>query len=250
MNAKVSTYNILGIPIAATTLNSTAAALRCWSKDQTGRYVGVRDVASLMALRSDADLLRHCQSAALNLPDGMPLVWIGRLRGHAVSRGCGPDLMEKLLMASGREGLKHFFYGGKPGVAKKLARVFRNRNPQVDIVGTHSPPFRCQTRQEDDAVTASIRASGADIVWVGLSSPKQDIWMHSHVDLLPQTLIGVGAAFDFHAGEKLRAPKWMQGAGLEWLFRLMTEPRRLWRRYLILAPLFLWDVFWEDPTLK
>jgi N-acetylglucosaminyldiphosphoundecaprenol N-acetyl-beta-D-mannosaminyltransferase len=235
-------YKVLGIPIAATTLDSASAAILNWSKDNKGRYVGVRDVASLMVMAEDPQLLALSQKAAVNLPDGMPLVWIGKSRGLPVQRTCGPDLMDLVCRNSPETGLKHFFYGGKEGVADQLADVFRLRAPGIEIVGTYCPPFRTLRADEDAQVVRKIKESEADIVWVGISSPKQDIWMRDHVDVLPQTLIGVGAAFDFHSGAIKRAPIWMQRFGLEWLHRLTSEPKRLWRRYLVQAPKFVFRV--------
>lgn len=234
------TFDAMGTPIAATSIAEVAGLVRQWAKDGTGRFIGVRDVASTVALHNDPALRDIGARAALNLPDGMPIVWLGKLRGHQVERTCGPDLMDHLLRSSGDGSLTHFFLGGKEGVAEKLADRFRNAVPGLRIVGCHTPPFRPMTPDENAKVLTAIKTSGADIVWLGISSPKQDIWMHDNVDQLSQTLIGVGAAFDFLSGEVRRAPVWMQKSGLEWLFRLLSEPRRLWRRYFILAPQFVW----------
>ena len=239
MTGETSTYDVLGIPITATTLDKAAATIISWKGDDTGRAVGVRDVASIMAMRADPALLAVSRRTAMNVPDGMPLVWIGKRRGHDVERTCGPDLMEKLLLETAGSELRHFFFGGKPGVAELLAKRFCARSRGIEIVGTYSPPFREMNEEEDAQIVQMIRDSGADIVWVGISSPKQDLWMDEHLGKLPVTMVGVGAAFDFHAGMVRRAPKWAQRAGLEWLFRLVSEPRRLWRRYLILAPKFV-----------
>jgi N-acetylglucosaminyldiphosphoundecaprenol N-acetyl-beta-D-mannosaminyltransferase len=246
MRTDLNTFEVLGIPVAITDLDAAAARILDWKSDRRGRAVGVRDVASLMAMLQEPKLMQVARRTAMNVPDGMPLVWIGRRRGQPVRRVCGPDLMEKVLMDSPASGLKHFFYGGKEGVAGQLAEVFRNRAPGIQIVGTYCPPFRPLTRQEDAEVVAKIRASGADVVWVGVSSPKQDIWMDEHLAELDVTMIGVGAAFDFHSGAVKRAPKWMQNAGLEWAHRLASEPRRLWRRYLILVPKFVLAVCAEE----
>ncbi len=235
-------YSVLGVPISAVDPGRATAAIEAWANDDIGRYVCVRDVASLMACRKDPVLLGLHHRASMVVPDGMPLVWIGRRRGMDVERTCGPDLLDLVCSRSPRTGLKHFFYGGKPGVADKLASVMRKRYPGISVVGTHCPPFRDLSELERAEVIAKIRKSGADVVWVGISSPKQDLWMHEMVGALPQTLIGVGAAFDFHSGEVRRAPVFMQRNGLEWLHRLCSEPRRLWRRYLIQAPTFVWLV--------
>jgi N-acetylglucosaminyldiphosphoundecaprenol N-acetyl-beta-D-mannosaminyltransferase len=134
--------------------------------------------------------------------------------------------------ASVARGYRHYFYGGAPGVAERLSERLKARFPGLQVVGTYSPPFRPDVSLEDTAVMDRINAAGADIVWVGLSTPKQEVWMYQHrPHLTAPVLIGVGAAFDFHAGVKRQAPRWMQRSGLEWLFRLTQEPRRLWRRY-------------------
>jgi N-acetylglucosaminyldiphosphoundecaprenol N-acetyl-beta-D-mannosaminyltransferase len=236
----INKFDVLGIPISATTLKETATLVNEWASDKKGRYICVREVASLMASRDDPDLVQLHHEAALVVPDGMPLVWIGKRRGYDIERTCGPDLFDLICRQSPQSGLKHYFYGGKEGVAEKLTQVCRSRYPGIQIVGHECPPFRPLTPEEDAAVINRITASGADVVWVGISSPKQDVWMRDHVNKLPQTMIGVGAAFDFHTGEVKRAPKWMQKRGLESVYRLFSEPRRLWRRYLILAPKFVW----------
>ena len=234
------TFDAMGTPIAATSIAEVAGLVRQWAKDGLGRFIGVRDVASTVALHNDPALHDIGAKAALNLPDGMPIVWLGKLRGHQLERTCGPDLMDHLLWSSGDGSLTHFFLGGKEGVAERLAERYRNAVPGLRIVGCHTPLFRPMTPDENAKVLSAIKTSGADIVWLGISSPKQDIWMRDNVDQLSQTLIGVGAAFDFLSGEVRRAPVWMQKSGLEWLFRLLSEPRRLWRRYFILAPQFVW----------
>ena len=234
------TFDAMGTPIAATSIAEVAGLVRQWAKDGLGRFIGVRDVASTVALHNDPALHDIGAKATLNLPDGMPIVWLGKLRGHRLERTCGPDLMDHLLRSSGDGSLSHFFLGGKEGVAERLAERYRNAVPGLRIVGCHTPPFRPMTPDENAKVLTAIKSSGADIVWLGISSPKQDIWMRDNVDQLSQTLIGVGAAFDFLSGEVRRAPVWMQKSGLEWLFRLLSEPRRLWRRYFILAPQFVW----------
>ena len=177
----------------------------------------------------------------------MPLVWLSRARGFGyVNRVYGPDLMLALCERSLSKGYRHFLYGGAPGVPEKLAENLKRRFPGLDVVGTYSPPFRPLTHEEDERVVRMINEAGPDIVWVGLSTPKQERWMAGHIGRLEApVLIGVGAAFDFHSGVKRQAPRWMQRSGLEWLFRLLTEPRRLWRRYLIYNSLFVWNLMKE-----
>jgi N-acetylglucosaminyldiphosphoundecaprenol N-acetyl-beta-D-mannosaminyltransferase len=161
-----------------------------------------------------------------------------------VERVYGPDLMLAVCEHSAKRGYRHFFYGGAPGVTEKLAVQLRSRFPGLQVAGTYSPPFRPLTPEEDREVVERINSSQPDIVWVGIGAPKQERWMAEHVGrLCAPVLIGVGAAFDFHGGLKKQAPRWMQKSGLEWSFRLMSEPRRLWRRYLVNNPFFLWLIF-------
>jgi N-acetylglucosaminyldiphosphoundecaprenol N-acetyl-beta-D-mannosaminyltransferase len=197
-----------------------------------------------MESQRDGELRRIHNEAGLVTPDGMPLVWISRLKGHAqVGRVYGPDLMLVFCEASERQGYRHFLYGGGAGVAELLASRLKERFPGLAIVGTLCPPFRALEPDEDDEVVRCINQARPDIVWVGLSTPKQERWMRAHFGrLTAPVLVGVGAAFDFHAGLKRQAPRWIQRSGLEWLFRLAAEPRRLWRRYLYNNPRFVFLV--------
>ncbi len=204
-------------------------------------YVCHANVHGVMEARHDAALRAAYARADLIVADGMPLVWVGRLRGqHAVHRVYGPDFMLLLTERAAARGYRVFFYGGVPGVAKTLADRLAVRFPGLRVVGVESPPFRPLTAEEDSAMVARINGTGADIVWVGLGCPKQERWMAEHrAALTAPVLLGVGAAFDFHAGRVGQCPRWLMAVGLEWLFRLMTEPRRLWRRYLLYNPLFV-----------
>jgi N-acetylglucosaminyldiphosphoundecaprenol N-acetyl-beta-D-mannosaminyltransferase len=239
---------VLGAPITVTTPIHAAETIEKWAGDDVGRFVCIRDVASLVAISEDPGICDLHREAAMITPDGSPIALVGRLRGFPVERTCGPDLFDLICRRSVTTGLSHYFYGGKEGVAAKLAETMMARYPGLKVAGYECPPFRPLTEEEDEAAVARIRASGADIVWVGISSPKQDVWMQQHYRRLPQTLIGVGAAFDFHSGEAKRAPRWMQKTMLEWLYRLISEPRRLWRRYLVLAPRFVWKVALDSQS--
>ncbi len=242
--------NILGVGVSASNLKEAVATVEGWISRNEPNYVCVREVSGIIACQKDERLRQIHNEAGMVTPDGMPLVWISRWRGFKnVDRVYGPDLLLAVCARSQQAGYRHFFYGGAQGIADKLAAKLRERFPDLVVAGTFSPPFRPLTAEEDREVVRRIKDSGADIVWVGLSSPKQEFWMAEHRSLLNvPVLIGVGAAFDFCAGVKPQAPRWIQRSGMEWLFRLMTEPRRLWRRYLTSIPLFL--VLFLQQTLR
>jgi N-acetylglucosaminyldiphosphoundecaprenol N-acetyl-beta-D-mannosaminyltransferase len=214
-------------------MDQALAAITGWIARGDRQYVCVTGVHGVMESQRDPELRRIHNAAGLVTPDGMPLVWLARRAGFRhVGRVYGPDLLLACCHASVARGYRHFFYGGNPGVAQRLSDRLVRRFPGLRVVGTYSPPYRPAGAAERDEVVQQINASGADIVWVGLSTPKQERWMDAHrTRLVAPVLIGVGAAFDFHAGIKRQAPRWMQQSGLEWLFRLGQEPRRLWRRY-------------------
>ncbi len=194
-----------------------------------------------MSARRDPQLCEVISEADIATPDGMPVAWCLRLTGHpGQERVYGPELMRRALAQSGDFGWSHYLYGGSEETLKRLQAAVDEFAPAAKIVGAHSPPFRDLTPEEEAADYERIRAAGADIVWVGLGMPKQELWMGRARHALPGLAIaGVGAAFDFLAGTKKQAPEWMQRSGLEWLFRLATEPRRLWRRYIYNNPAYL-----------
>jgi len=199
-------------------------------------YVTLMSVNNLVKAQKNQFFKEISNKTYLSLPDGIPLVWIARSKGarKIKTNTRGTAFMFKFFESTFQKKHKHFFYGGKEGVAEQLKTVFENKFPGVEIVGTYCPPFRELAEEEDREICEVINSSGADIVWVGLSTPKQEYWMHEHKDKLNVSLMmGVGAAFDFHTGNAKEAPRWMQSNGLEWLFRLLSEPRRLWKRYLI-----------------
>jgi N-acetylglucosaminyldiphosphoundecaprenol N-acetyl-beta-D-mannosaminyltransferase len=234
--------NVLGVGVCAITMADALALIDRWIAAGVRRYVCVTGVHGVMESHVDPALRDIHNRAGLVTPDGMPLVWISWLRGHRqVERVYGPDLMLACCRASVSKGYRHFFYGGGPGVPERLAARLQVRFPGLNVVGTWSPPFRELSATEEEAMIDRMAAAQPDIVWVGLSTPKQERWMARSLGRVPAAvLIGVGAAFDVHAGLKKQAPQWMRRTGLEWLFRLATEPRRLWRRYLINNPWFLW----------
>jgi N-acetylglucosaminyldiphosphoundecaprenol N-acetyl-beta-D-mannosaminyltransferase len=236
--------NVLGVGVSALTMAQAVSVIEGWVASADRQYVCVTGVHGVMESQDHPELRDIHNQAGLVTPDGMPLVWVSRVKGYSqVERVYGPDLMLACCAASVRKGYRHFFYGGAPGVPERLAARLRERFPELVVAGTWSPPFRETTPAEDQATIDRINAAKPDIVWVGLSTPKQERWMAAHVGRLSvPVLIGVGAAFDFHAGVKRQAPRIMQRAGLEWLFRMASEPRRLSRRYLRNNPRFLWSI--------
>ncbi|MDB5409353.1 MAG: glycosyltransferase [Rhodospirillales bacterium] len=237
---RISTVDILGVKVSAINLGKCLTAIDAWIDARQQSYVCVADAHAIMESHWDDQFRQIHNAAALVTPDGMPLVWLCRLAGYRDSdRVYGPDLLLALCEHSVSRGYRHFFYGGGPGVAQELALRLSERFPALVIAGTASPPFRVLSDGEMLDAAREINSTRPDIVWVGLSTPKQERWMQrqlGHVEA--PILIGIGAAFDFHSGRKPQAPRWMQRGGLEWLFRLGTEPRRLWRRYLTSLPMF------------
>lgn len=222
--------NVLGVRVDALDMARALDLAQQRIAGRLGGYVCVRDVHGVMLCRRDAGLRAVHNRAALVVPDGMPLVWMGRLMGRrGIGRVAGTDLMEALCALSVAQGWRHYLYGGPPGLAERLAAVLRERFPGLRVVGADA-----------DGEVATIHAAAPDIVWVGIGTPRQELWMGRHADALaPALLIGVGAAFDFLAGTKARAPRALRASGLEWLHRLASEPRRLWRRYLLVVPGFV-----------
>jgi N-acetylglucosaminyldiphosphoundecaprenol N-acetyl-beta-D-mannosaminyltransferase len=212
-----------------------------WIVGKDPHYVCVTGVHGVMeSYRQEA--VRNIHNAAgLVVPDGMPLVWLSRLKGFRhVTRVYGPDLMLALCERSIGRGYRHFLYGGAPGIAEQLGARLQSRLPGLKVAGVYCPPFRASTPAEDEQIVETINSAGPDIVWVGISTPKQEMWMAQHLGRLDApVLIGVGAAFDFHSGVKRQAPRWVMRAGLEWMYRLIQEPRRLGPRYLVNNPLFI-----------
>lgn len=241
-----SRFYVRGVPISVVDLGSATRWILSWAGSSPSRMVFVREVASLMAAASEPKLRALHSSASLVVPDGMPLVWIGRLRGFgsAIGRVAGADLVDAVCAAGRERGIQHYFYGGAPGVAEEMALRLRRKYRGLAVVGVFTPPMReidANFIVDADlaAEMAAIAKARANIVWVGISSPKQEYWMAEAVRRVPNAVfIGVGAAFNFHSGHVRRAPKLIQSIGLEWLHRLTAEPRRLWRRYLILVPQF------------
>jgi N-acetylglucosaminyldiphosphoundecaprenol N-acetyl-beta-D-mannosaminyltransferase len=232
--------HIVGMRVDATSYEDATERVIRWAEQGETRYVCVASVNNVMAARDDSSYADMMNGADLVTPDGMPLVWGLRVLGipHA-SRVYGPSLTPLVCERAARDGISVGFYGGTPRVLERLHTELLRMFPDLKIAYSWPPPFRALSSEEEDRVVREINDSGARIVFVGLGTPKQEQWMVRHQDKLDAVMLGVGAAFDFIAGEKRQAPSWMQRRGLEWLFRLVTEPRRLWRRYLYSNPRFV-----------
>lgn len=243
--------DVLGVEISAINMQMAIEAVVGWVLSDDRQYVCVTGVHGVMESQRNRDLLTIHNGAGLTTPDGMPMVWAGKAAGARwIERVYGPDMMLAVLAEAQARGWSSFFYGGGPGVPEQLAERLTMRLPGLQIAGTHSPPFRPLTPDEMEDTAALINGTGATLVWVGLSTPKQERWMaelrpHLHAPVL----FGVGAAFDFHAGRISQAPVWMQRSGLEWLYRLIKEPRRLWKRYLTNNPQFVLAILRRRPRL-
>lgn len=238
----VERVNVLGVGLSV--INQDRARAILFDAARRGRrgYVTVTGVHGVSESQGDEALRAIHNRALLCTPDGMPMVWMGRLRGHRqMSRVYGPDLMLNLCEHSSAEGFTHFFYGGNPGVADDLKKTLENRFPGVNIVGTYCPPFRALNASERADLQGLVAELRPTFFWVGLSTPKQERFMAEYLPLLPgaTVMLGVGAAFDLLTGRIRQAPRWMQRSGLEWFYRLTREPRRLARRYLVNNPLFV-----------
>jgi N-acetylglucosaminyldiphosphoundecaprenol N-acetyl-beta-D-mannosaminyltransferase len=232
--------DVLGVEVSCINLELAVDAFARWIAERTPTYVCVTGMHGVMESQRDPALRSIHNASGLTTPDGMPMVWAGRFAGAAwMTRVYGPDLMDAVCARALEEGWRMHFLGGAPGVAARCAERLAARFPGLSVTGTTVPPFRELTAAEDEALVAEVNEARPDIVWVGLGTPKQEFWMHDHRDRLEApVLVGVGAALAFFAGELPQAPRWMQQRGLEWLYRLAREPRRLWRRYLLNIPRF------------
>ena len=239
---RVSSQPVLGVPLALTDYERTLD----WIDETVARhargYICVAAVHTVMASQEDPELRAAVLKADFTVPDGQPLIWAMNALGHDLSsRVYGPDLMDRACARAARTGQRFYLYGGRSqGALVELARMLRLKHPGLQIVGGHAPPFRTLTDAEDEAIVADIQRCRPDVIWVGIGVPRQEKWMARMRERLDApVLIGVGAAFDFHAGIVAQAPERLQRLGLEWAFRLSQEPRRLWKRYARYNPLFV-----------
>jgi N-acetylglucosaminyldiphosphoundecaprenol N-acetyl-beta-D-mannosaminyltransferase len=249
--AVLPSYEVCGVRCDAHQIPTATTTILSWAGSGQGHAVHLVNAGTLSLARHDEGLTELLARADLNLTDGMPLVWIARKLGleHMQERVYGPDLMLAVLEQGLDSGVRHYLYGSTPEVVEQLATSLRDRFPGLQIVGVESPPFRALQADEKTEMVARVRDSNADIVWVGLGTPRQDVFVDEFRDQLGAALIAIGAAFDFHSGNKKQAPAWMQKAGLEWLHRLGSEPRRLWKRYLVGNTQFVWGVLRDKPKL-
>jgi N-acetylglucosaminyldiphosphoundecaprenol N-acetyl-beta-D-mannosaminyltransferase len=231
---------VIGIPVDVLSWTDTVSRIFDWVQRRESRIVCVCDVHSVVHALRDNTHANSLRSADLATPDGAPVAWMIRRKGHvAQQRISGPDLMWACCQKAAETGTSVFLYGTTPGTLQRLERRLREAFPSLNVVGSISPPFRALSAEEDAAIVENINGSGAQIVWVGLGCPKQEAWMQAHRGEVKAVMVGVGAALDFHAGVVKRAPLWMQRNGLEWFHRVLQDPRRLAKRYLVSNALFI-----------
>jgi N-acetylglucosaminyldiphosphoundecaprenol N-acetyl-beta-D-mannosaminyltransferase len=250
---EIEKFEVLGVRTHAVQMEGAIAQMQEWISGKDGCHtVAATSMHGIVEAQRDPTFKEILNSTDLVVPDGMPLVWFGRRRGHDLPRRVyGPELMVAFCEKTSGKGYRHFFYGGEPGVAEQLAETLKDRFPGTQVVGSYSPPFRNLTPEEDDEIVRLISRTAPDVVWVGLGAPKQERWIHEHrKKLRAPLLVSVGAAFNILSGRHRQAPRWMREHGLEWLFRLLQEPRRLWRRYLIYGAQFIAYIFLDSMGLK
>ena len=247
----VPSFRVLGVRVNAVQIPDAISVMEEWIRERDlPNFVAVTGMHGVMEARHSPVFKAILDEAGLVVPDGMPLVWLGRRKGFTMRRRVyGPELMQTFCKNTA-DRYRHFFYGGAPGVSDLLANGLRQQYG-IRVAGTYSPPFHPLSPEEERDIVQMIREASPDVLWVGLSTPKQEKWMRAFRDRLNvPVMVGVGAAFDFATGKAKQAPPWMQENGLEWLFRLLTEPRRLWRRYLVHGSKFVWYVNLEILKLK
>ncbi len=248
-----STFKVLGVRVNAVQISDVIAQMECWISTRTAsHFIAVTNVHAVMEAQRDASFGKILEAADLTVPDGMPLVWFGRRGGHDLKRRVyGPDLALDFLRETEGKGYTHFFLGSAPGVPEQLAEEMTKSFPNLKVVGTYSPPFRPLTKEEDAQVVELINRADPDVLWVGLGCPKQERWMFDHQkSLRAPVMVGVGAAFDFLTGRVRQAPTWMREHGLEWLFRMWQEPKRLWHRYTVYNTRFIFYSCLEASGFK
>jgi N-acetylglucosaminyldiphosphoundecaprenol N-acetyl-beta-D-mannosaminyltransferase len=244
--------NVLGIGIDAVNMEQALARIADDLRERRKGYVCLTGVHGVMEAQRDPSLANVFAHAALVVPDGMPTVWVGRHQGHKrMERVAGPDLMLEVLRRKEFRDRTHFFFGGKPGVAQELRQSLLARYPFLKIVGTYTPPFGPLSPAQEDEFIDTVHRLQPDVVWVGISTPKQELFMHRYLPLLDTTLMfAVGAAFDFHTGRLADCAEWIKRSGLQWLHRLLQDPKHLWKRCLRNNPSFLLHIFLQLTGLR
>ena len=244
--------NVLGVGIDALNMATAVERITRAATEGPGGYVCVTGVHGVMEAQRDSRLRQILNASLATTPDGMPMVWLGRMAGYrSMTRVYGPDLMLELCSASVARGLTHFLYGGTADVTAELSHRLRERFPGIRIVGSYAPPFRALSDDEERRLVTLLHDLRPDYLWVGLSTPKQERFMAQYQGRLPaRVMLGVGAAFDMHSGRTKQAPRWMQRNGLEWLFRMLHEPRRLFKRYARNNPAFVLRVLEQKLGLR
>src|SRR5258708_4350562 len=237
-----SGFEVLGVRVDAVQTEDVVARMEGWICNRSRCHtIAPTSMHGIVEAQHDPSFKEILNSTDVVVPDGMPLVWLGRRKGHHLPRRVyGPDLVLEFCEKTAGRGYRHFFYGGVQGVPERLAESLKRRFPTIEVCGTFSPPMRPLDPEEDKEIVSMISRAAPDVLWVGLGTPKQERWMHEHRDQLHvPVLVSVGAAFDILSGRRNQAPQWMRDQGLEWLFRLLQEPRRLWRRYLVYGAQFI-----------
>jgi N-acetylglucosaminyldiphosphoundecaprenol N-acetyl-beta-D-mannosaminyltransferase len=244
--------NVLGVHLSAINMNRALDLAESWIATGKSAYICMTGVHGVMEAQSNEEVRSVLNGAFINAPDGMPMSWIGWLQGHQqMDRVYGPDFMANLCRLSVSRGYRHYLYGGQPGVAQELKAALQKRFPGLEVVGTCTPPFRSLTKEEESSLLNDVQSAKPDILWVGLSTPRQECFMAEYVNRFRvPLLVGVGAAFDFHTGRMHEAPAWMKRGGLQWLHRLLQDPRRLWKRYLLNNPAFVWRIALQSCKLR
>ncbi len=244
--------NICGVNVSAINLTLACDTICHWVENRKKAYVCVVPASTVVDCQSDEAYRRVINSADMATPDGMPIVWLERLKGYRkVERTYGPDLMLAICKISEEKGYKQYLCGSTPTTCERLESKLKEKFPKLKIVGRFSPSFGEISEKENEMIIQAINQSNPDILWLGLGSPKQDFWMYEHRPKLNvPVIVGVGAAFDFLSGVKKQAPRWIRNIGLEWFFRLCCEPRRLWKRYLIGNSKFIYFLFQDLITRK
>ena len=248
-------FQVLGVRVDAVQITDVVAQMKEWIHEKTGCHsIAATGMNGIVEAQHDPSFKEVLNATDSVVPDGMPLVWLGRRRGHVLRRRVyGPDLLLAFCEKTAGQGYRHFFYGAErePDVPERLAETLKNRFPGTIVVGTYSRPLQPMSLEQENEIVSLISHAAPDVLWVGLGELRQVRWMHAHRDKLHvPVLVGVGAAFDMLSGRKKQAPRWMREHGLEWLFRLMQEPRRLWRRYLVYGAQFIAYLVLESLRLK